>query len=208
MTFNTIYHPLSFHAKNIRKNQTMWFELQTVDILNHVPTFSHQEHSIYQTTCPHSTNHLQHHSTKGQHDTLYGSIGLTFKQPTSCDILPFRNYTATSYYPVFTDRHSLLYGMLTFLLHFMTNTFFSTFLPLSPPPSASTLFLNHTVSPIQCTPPSLNPLTKKSLVITPPSSPSHSPDLGCVGAQTIMLLGRFLVYPSHLLSVGPRLARM
>ena len=112
----------------------MWFGLQIVEILNHVPTFSRQEHNIYQTTCPHSTNHLQHHSTKGQHDTLYGSIGLQFKQPTFCDILPFRNYTATSHYPVFTDKHSLLYGMLTFLLHFMTNTFLSTFLPLSPPP--------------------------------------------------------------------------
>ena len=98
--------------------------------------------------------------------------------------------------------------MLTFLLHFMTNTFLSTFLPLSPPHSASTLFLIHTASPIPCTPPSLNSLTKKTLVIPPPSSPSHSPDLGCVGAQRIMLLGRFLVYPSHLLSAGPRLERM
>ena len=121
---------------------------------------------------------------------------------------PFATIPATSHYPIFTDRHSLQYGMLTILLHFITNTFFLTFLPLSPPPSASTLFLNHTASPIPCTPPSLNPLTKKTLVIPPPSSPSHSPDLGCVGAQRIILLGRFLVYPSHLLSVGPRLARM
>ena len=56
--------------------KTMWFGLQIVEILNHVPTFSRQEHNIYQTTCPHSTNHLQHHSAKGYHDTLYGSIGL------------------------------------------------------------------------------------------------------------------------------------
>ena len=41
--------------------------------------FSPQQHSMHQTTCPHSTNHLQHHSTKGQHDTLYGSIALPFK---------------------------------------------------------------------------------------------------------------------------------
>ena len=105
---------------------------------------------------------------------------------------PFATIPATSHYPIFTDRHSLQYGMLTILLHFITNTFFLTFLPLSPPPSASTLFLNHTASPIPCTPPSLNPLTKKTLVIPPPSSPSHSPDLGCVGAQRIILLGRFL----------------
>ena len=60
-------------------NKTTWFELQKVDVLNHVPTFSRQEHSMYQTTCPHSTNHLQHHPTKGQHDTLFGSITPPFK---------------------------------------------------------------------------------------------------------------------------------
>ena len=31
---------------------------------------------------------------------------------------------------------------------------------------------------------------------------------GCVGAQRIMFLGRFLVQPTHLLSGGPRPARM
>ena len=67
------------------------FALQTSGKPNHVvwatnggctkphAAFLHQEHSMYQTTCPHSTNHLQHHSTKGQHDTLYGSIALPFK---------------------------------------------------------------------------------------------------------------------------------
>ena len=106
---------------------------------------------------------------------------------------PFATIPATSHYPVFTDTHSLLYGMLTILLHFITNTFFLTLLPLSPPPSASTLFLNHTVSPIPCTPPSLNALTKKMFAVPLPSSPIHSPDLGCVRAQRIILLGRFLV---------------
>ena len=39
-----------------RAYQTTWFGLQAVVILNHVPTFYHQEHCMYQTTCPHSTN--------------------------------------------------------------------------------------------------------------------------------------------------------
>ena len=67
------------------------FVLQTSGKPNHVvratnsgytkpcATFSPQEHSMYQTTCPHSTNHLQHHPTKGQHDTLFGSINPPFK---------------------------------------------------------------------------------------------------------------------------------
>ena len=121
---------------------------------------------------------------------------------------PFATTSAKPHYPVFTDRHSPQYGMLTFLLHFMTNTFFSTFLRFSSPPSASTLFLNHTASPIPCTPPSLTPLTKNNFSDPTPISPSHSPDLGCVGAQRIMFLGRFLVQLKHLLSGGPRLARM
>ena len=46
----------------------------------------------------------------------------------------------------------------------------------------------------------------KFLVIPTASSLSHSPDLGCVGAQRIMFLGGFLVQPIHLLSGGLRLA--
>ena len=72
---------------------------------------------------------------------------------------PFATIPATPHYPVSTDRYSPHYGMLTFLLYFMTNTFFSTFLPLSPPPSASTSFLNHTAGPLPFTSPSLTPLT-------------------------------------------------
>ena len=124
--------------------------------------FSPQQHSMHQTTCPHSTNHLQRHSTKGQHDTLYGSIALPFKYSVFVIFFPFATIPATPHYLGLTDRHSLQYGMFTFLLHFMTNTFFWTFLTLSPPPSTSTLFLNHTASPIPCTAPSLTPLTKNN----------------------------------------------
>ena len=66
----------------------MWFGLQTVDILNHGPAFLRQEHIMYQTKCPHSTNRLQHHSAKGHHDTLYGSMMLPFKgNPNFQDIV-------------------------------------------------------------------------------------------------------------------------
>ena len=150
------------------------FVLQTSGKPNHVvgainsgytkprATFLPQEHSMYQTTCLHSTNHLQHHSTKGQHDTLYGSIALPFKYGVFAIFFLFATIPATPHYLGLTDRHSLQYGMFTFLLHFMTNTFFWTFLTLSPPPSTSTLFLNHTASPIPCTAPSLTPLTKNN----------------------------------------------
>ena len=121
---------------------------------------------------------------------------------------PFATIPATPHYLVFTDKHSSQYGMLMFLLHFMTNTFSSTFLPLSPFPSASTLFLNHTASPIPCTPPSLTPFTKNNFSDPTPSSSSHSADLDCVGARRIMFLGIFLVQFTHLLSGGPRPARM
>ena len=99
-----------------------------MDILNHVRAFLLQEHRMYQTTIPHLTNHLQHYSTKGHHDTLCGSTTLPFKWFSSPDILPFGNY------PEFNDRYCPQYGMLTFLMHFMANTFFSTFLPLYPHP--------------------------------------------------------------------------
>ena len=99
---------------------------------------------------------------------------------------PFATTLATPHYPVFTDSHSPLYGMLVFLLHFMTNTFFSTFLSLSPPCSASTLLLNHTTGPIPW-------LLTQILVIPPPSSFSCLPDLGWGRAQRIMFLSRFLV---------------
>ena len=150
------------------------FVLQTSGKLNHVVratnsgytkprvAFSHQEYSMHQTTCPHSTNHLQHHSTKGQHDTLMGQLRYPLNSQVLAIFFPFATIPATPHYLLLTDRHSPQYGMFMFLLHFMTNTFFWTFVTLSPPSSTSTLFLSHTASPILCTPPSLTPLTKNN----------------------------------------------
>ena len=103
---------------------------------------------------------------------------------------PFATIPATPHYPVFTDRYSPQYGMLTFLLHFMTNTFFSTFLPLSPPLLPPRYWI---IQPVQSRARYHPWLLTQISVIPPPSSLSHSPDLGCVGAQRIMFLGRFLV---------------
>ena len=99
--------------------------------------------------------------------------------------LPFATIPATPHYSL----SSIHYVFST--VWYVNITFFSTFLPLSTPLSASNLFLNHTASPIKCTPPSLTP--DPILVILSPSSFSHSLNLGCVGAQSIMFLGRFLV---------------
>ena len=115
---------------------------------------------------------------------------------------PFATIPATPHYPVFTDRYSPQYGMLMFLLHFMTNTFFSTFLPLSPPLLPPRYWI---IQPVQSRARYHPWLVTQILVIPPPSSLSHSPDLGCVRAQRIMFLGRFLVQLKHLLSGGPRL---
>ena len=58
-------------------NHMVW--ATTMDILDYMPLFLHQEHFMYQTTCPHSTNQQYHHSTKRHHDNLYGSTTLLFK---------------------------------------------------------------------------------------------------------------------------------
>ena len=47
---------------------------------------------------------------------------------------PFALIPATPHYPVFTDWYSPQYGMLMFLLHFMTNTFFRHSFPYPLPP--------------------------------------------------------------------------
>ena len=101
--------------------------------------------------------------------------------------VPFATTPATPEDPEFTDRYSPQYGILFFSFHFMTNTFFATFLH----PTTSTSFLNHTANPI-CDATILD-LTGKISVAPLLPSLSHSPDLDCVGFQKIMFLGRFLV---------------
>ena len=180
MAFNTISHSLSLRATNIRQTK---------------PRGLGYKRWMYSATCPHScasntafTKPLAHtqpitYNTIPQKGNMIPYTALS-NHPLNSQVLPiffpFATIPPTSHYPVFTDRYSPQYSMLTFLLHVMTNTFLSTFLPFSPPPSASTLFLNHTAGP-------------KILRIPPPYSLSHSPNLGCVGAQGITFLARFLV---------------
>ena len=130
-------------------------------MLKHVP---HSRPRSTECTKPRAHTQPITYNTIPQKDNMIPYMAQS-RYPLNSQVLaiffPFATIPATPHYPVFTDRYSPQYGMLTFLLHFMTNTFFSTFLRFSPPPSASTLFLNHTASPILCTPPSLTPLTKK-----------------------------------------------
>ena len=107
----------------------------------------------------------------------------------------------TPHYPEFTDRYSPQYGRLSFSLHFVIHT---AFLPSFPH--------FHILSQSQgCSRPmhaTIPDPTDKMLVSLPPTSFSHSPDSDGVRAQRIMFLGRFLVYPTNLLSGGPRPARI
>ena len=89
-----------------------------------------------------------------------------------------------THYTEFTDRHSLEYGRLSFSLYFMTNICFEL------PPPTPTWFLNDWSNPICVNIP--NPCGK-ILVALLSFSLSHSPDLGCVGAQRIMFPDIFLV---------------
>ena len=107
---------------------------------------------------------------------------------------------ATPHYPEFTDRYSPQYGRLSFSLHFMIHTPF-----YFPSPTSTSSQPQGCPRPMHTTIP--DPTDRFSMGLLPPSL-SHSPDLGCVGAQRIMFLGRFLVQPTHLLSGGPRLERM
>ena len=133
-----------------------------MDILNHVP-YSRPS----STACTKPRAHTQPitYNTIPQKDNMIPYMAQS-RYPLNSQVLaiffPFATIPATPHYLVLTDRHSPQYGMLTFLLHFMTKTFFWTFLALSPPLSTSTLFLNHTASPIPCMPPSLTPLTKNN----------------------------------------------
>ena len=132
-----------------------------------------------QTMCPDSTNQLQHHSTKGHHDILYGSTTLLFKQPSSRSILPFCNYTSNaklsriqgqifstvcqviifiaciSLLTIFFDFPAPIYPHLQH-----TKTYTHTYTHTRHHKHTSASFLNHTAGTIPCPSPSLTPLTK------------------------------------------------
>ena len=93
----------------------------------------------------------------------------------------------TSHYPQFNDRYSPQYDRSSFSLYYMTNTLF--FLPFF------TIF-HHLSQSHGCSNPmdaSIPHSTDRILVVKSPSFLSQSLDLGCVRAQVIMFLGRFLV---------------
>ena len=103
---------------------------------------------------------------------------------------PFAIIPPILHYPEFTDRYSPQNGMLSFWLHFMTNPVFR--LCSSPPPLPFPSHFSIT-QPFQSLYATVTDPADKILVALPPPSFSHSPELCCVGALTIMSLGRFLV---------------
>ena len=162
MAFNTNSRLVSFHATNTRQTKTRGLGCKKW---------------IYYTTCPRSCTrstactklrtHTQPitHNAIPQKDNMIPYMAQS-RHPLNSQVLaiffPFAIIPATPHYPAFTYRYSPQYGMLTFLLHFMTNTFFSTFLPVSPPAFVSTLLLNHAAGRILCMLPSLTPHTNFS----------------------------------------------
>ena len=100
--------------------------------------------------------------------------------------LSFATIPATPHYPEFTDRYSPQNDRLLFPLQFMTNGFFQLSSPhfylVSQSHGQSNLVYSTIPDP-----------NDKILLSQTPSFFSHSPDLGCVGAQRIMFLGRILV---------------
>ena len=93
---------------------------------------------------------------------------------------------ATSHYPESTDMYSPQYGRLSFSLHFMIHiAFLLSFSHFCILPESQ----GH-ARPVHATIP--GPTDRFSVNPFPPSL-SHSPNLGCVRAQRIMFLGRFLV---------------
>ena len=155
MAFNTVFHSLSFHTKN----------------LEHIkPRGLGYKQWIYQTTCPHprargtACTKPRAHTWQincniiPQKDTMIPYVSQP-RYPLNNQILaiffPFATIPATSHYPEFTDTYSPHYRRLSFSLHFMTNILFFW------PSFANFHIIAHgTASPILCTSPSLTPLTE------------------------------------------------
>ena len=133
MAFETMFHPFSFRATNRYTK----------------PRGSGYKQWIYYVTCLHSrarsTACTKLHAktqpitcnTIPQKDTIIPYIAQS-RYPLKSHVLTiffaFATIPATPYYPVFTDRYSPQYGMLTILLHFITNTFFFNIPPPFPSP--------------------------------------------------------------------------
>ena len=106
---------------------------------------------------------------------------------------------ATPHSPEFTDRYSAQYGRLSFSLHFVIHTAFLFSFP------CFHILFQGLSRPTHATIPDPTDIIFVSL---PPPSLSHSLDLGFFEAQGIMLMGRFIVKPTHLLPGEPKLSRI
>ena len=104
-----------------------------MNLLNHVPALLCQEHSM----CPHSSNHLQHHSTKNTMIPYMAQSWYPLNSQVLAIFFPFATIPAMPHYPVFINRYSPQCVMLTFLLLFITKHIFMTSLPPQLPPRFS-----------------------------------------------------------------------
>ena len=150
MALDTTFHPLSFPAINIGHTK---------------PRGLVYKQWLYKTTCPHSRTRSTGHTRSMNCNTIPQKDTMIPYMAQPCYLLnsqvlviffPFATIPATPHHPEFTDKYFPQYGMSSFSLLFMTQTFFNF------PSPTSTLFLNHTASPIPCTPPSQTPRTKFS----------------------------------------------
>ena len=83
------------HTHNTHTHTHTRMHTHKRDILKQVPSFLHKDHWMHQATCPHSTNQLLRYSAKEHPATLYGISASSFKYWSSCNILPFCNYTSS-----------------------------------------------------------------------------------------------------------------
>ena len=166
---------------------------RTLGFSREQPAFRHFCARSTVCTKPHAHTRLIICNTTPKKDTMIIYISQS-RYPLKSQVLliffPFATIPAMPHYPEFTDRCPPQYGMLRFLLHFMTNTYFFD-IPLLPPICFHLISQSHSRSSL--VPATIPDPTYKILVTLHPSCLSHSPDLGCVGAQRIMFLCRFLV---------------
>ena len=152
-TYTLVPSRISWHSTPCSTQSP--FALQTSGIPNHVVWATNSSYTKPRThTQPITCN------TIPQKDTTIPYMAQSryhLNSQVLASFFPFATIPATPHPQAFTDRYSPQYGLLAFLLHFMTNTFFLTFLPLSHPPFGSTSFLNHTAGSVPCTPPSSDP---------------------------------------------------
>ena len=152
-TYTLMPSPISLHSTPCSTHSP--FALQTSGLPNHVVWATNSECTkpcarILAPGAQDVPNYMVQDAVNQQPATPFHKSTQWYFMARSCYLLnslvlvlfsPFATIPAIPHYLLFTDRYSPQYGKLTFLLNFVTNTFFSTFLPLFPPPPLPPSFL-------------------------------------------------------------------